>query len=323
MATDGVSLTLPDTEDTRTHYSIQRNQSDHETLQGLGSCLYDVLNAVPINFELTPIQAEKHAIFTSHAFYLAPNDIHVLDRAYADYAVIAYHLGNQRNFLLRCPTQTSFKAVKEFMKSADLEREVTLHVTKRAKAFVRAYRLPATVRVRLVKILLPTGEIEVLITSLLDRVRYPRAALGELYQLRWGVETYYDHLKNQLDVQRWNSTKLNGILQELYSCIFLSSLGNILGRSLDQQLQNRSTKPQSPRLYRYKLNRVVLSQSLTELLVDLCLRSDRPLYQTLDELYAFIKQTPTPIRPDRSFPRKRLKSSERIRHLKYTKRIWS
>ena len=72
----------------------------------------------------------------------------------------------------------------------------------------------------------------------------PRAALDELYQLRWGVETYFDHFKNQLDVPRWNSTKLNGILQELYASLFVSTLGNILGRPLTQQLH----QPRSPPL---------------------------------------------------------------------------
>ncbi len=43
---------------------------------------------------------------------------------------------------------------------------------------------------RLVSLRLPTGELEVLVTSLLDETVYPTAAFREPYQYRWGQETY-------------------------------------------------------------------------------------------------------------------------------------
>jgi hypothetical protein len=50
--------------------------------------------------------------------------------------------------------------------------------------------------VRLVKVALEGGEMEGLATSLLDRQRYGRERLKEMYGWRWGVETYVDRLKN-------------------------------------------------------------------------------------------------------------------------------
>jgi hypothetical protein len=53
-----------------------------------------------------------------------------------------------------------------------------------------------TVQVRAVKVKLSTGETEVLLTSLMDKDKYPNEIFKELYFLRWGIETHYGVLKN-------------------------------------------------------------------------------------------------------------------------------
>jgi len=42
------------------------------------------------------------------------------------------------------------------------------------------------------KFTLPTGETEVLLTTLCDQRRYPTAEFYQVYGWRWGNETYYD-----------------------------------------------------------------------------------------------------------------------------------
>lgn len=54
----------------------------------------------------------------------------------------------------------------------------------------RALRVAEAVRVRLVKVELESGGVEVLGTSLLDSKQYPRSELKQFYGLRWGVEIY-------------------------------------------------------------------------------------------------------------------------------------
>lgn len=51
---------------------------------------------------------------------------------------------------------------------------------------------------RLIRVDLPSGEIEILMTSLLDSQIYPAKIFKELYFLRWKIETFYDELKNKL-----------------------------------------------------------------------------------------------------------------------------
>jgi hypothetical protein len=42
--------------------------------------------------------------------------------------------------------------------------------------------------VRLIRVLLPTGEVEILMTSLLDRDDHPAEEFATLYHLRWAQE---------------------------------------------------------------------------------------------------------------------------------------
>ena len=57
------------------------------------------------------------------------------------------------------------------------------------------------VKVRLVRVKLPDGEVELLITSLMDIKKYPTALFKELYFKRWGIETFYDEFKNKIKVE--------------------------------------------------------------------------------------------------------------------------
>jgi len=49
-----------------------------------------------------------------------------------------------------------------------------------------------------------------------------------LYGKRWGVETYFDWLKNLLEVERFSSRKVVGIEQDFYEIVFLSTLASVL-----------------------------------------------------------------------------------------------
>jgi len=47
-----------------------------------------------------------------------------------------------------------------------------------------------SLRLRLIRVELEDGEVEVLITNLIDEEAFPANAFKELYHLRWGAEIY-------------------------------------------------------------------------------------------------------------------------------------
>lgn len=77
------------------------------------------------------------------------------------------------------------------------------------------------VLVKLVKVILPSGEIEVLATNLMDKIVI---TVADLYRQRWGVETVIDSLKNQLLLLVFSGLKPEAILQDIYASMFVYNL---------------------------------------------------------------------------------------------------
>jgi len=48
-------------------------------------------------------------------------------------------------------------------------------------------------------------QYEILITSILDRQRYPAEEFDHLYHLRWGVEEGYKQLKLRSELESWSA----------------------------------------------------------------------------------------------------------------------
>ena len=57
------------------------------------------------------------------------------------------------------------------------------------------------VKVRLVRVVLPSGRIEVLATSLLDSAAYPSESFAALYKSRWKIEEAFKTLKHRLHLE--------------------------------------------------------------------------------------------------------------------------
>ena len=75
--------------------------------------------------------------------------------------------------------------------------------------------------VSLLRIELSSGETEILMTSLKDRVKYPHSIFKELYSLCWGVKTFYDELKNKLKAELFSGYSKHSILQDFYASLFV------------------------------------------------------------------------------------------------------
>ncbi len=80
-----------------------------------------------------------------------------------------------------------------------------------------------SLKVRLLRIVLADGEIEVLATSLLDSQKYVLEIFKELYFKRWKIETYYDELKNKLQTEDFSDHSNQSILQDFYSSLFVAT----------------------------------------------------------------------------------------------------
>jgi hypothetical protein len=317
---DGTYLNLPDTAELRQSFSVQRNQHGAESVQALAGVLYDLRNDLGLAGALSKIQAEKNLLFEELWAATQPGDLLVMDRNFADYAVIALAAQHGRAVLIRCPTQC-FGVVNDFWQSDATEALVTLTLPQSAKTqrYVRAHGLPETVQVRLLKFTLVTGETEVLLTTLCDQRRYPRAEFEQVYGWRWGCETYYDRVKNIFEVERFSGFSETAIRQDFHGVIFLATLESVLVKRPQAALTERDRKRQSktPALVNRAVSYVTLLDRVAQLLADPHASPET----TLAEIQHLLQTNPTRNRAGRKFERKKLKHAQKLRYHRYRKRV--
>ena len=312
-------MNLPDTEETRRECSVQRNHyTGGEQVQALASVLYDLRNDLGLSAALGPKQAEKNLLFAHHFGVTQAGDVLVCDRAYADYSVMAAIVGHQCHFVIRVPRQ-SFTAVNAFGVAPEQERVVTLAVTSKARRYVKAQQLPTILWVRLIKVVLPTGEVEVLGTDLLDAQAYPAAEFGRVYGWRWQHETSHDRLKNIFEVERFSGTSLQAIRQDFYGVVFLATLESILSKPAQAQLTERGQERECSNPV--KVNRAVSYLAVLDHVVALLGDSRRTAGETLAAIEHLLQTAPTPQRSGRRFPRHKRSTAHRLRFAKYGKRL--
>jgi hypothetical protein len=168
IAADASFFNLPDTPAMRARFSVQvSGEGKRERVQGQGGILYDLKAQVGLASGLSRKQAEKQFLFAAARQVCQAGDVLVLDRLYADSSVWAFCRHCQLHCILRFPRR-GFAVVEAFWESAESERRVELPVTAQQKKWMEQYGLETDpIQVRLVKVLLETGETEVLGTDLL------------------------------------------------------------------------------------------------------------------------------------------------------------
>ena len=152
-------------------------------------------------------------------------------------------------------------------------------------------------KIRLVKVILDNGEIEVLATSLLDKERYPSEEFKDLYFKRWGIEINYDHIKNNLAIENFTGLSTLSVTQDFFANMFIVNLQAIIINDVQKDLDKKNTK----RKYNYKINKNLSLGFMKDRVVKILLDKNSDGYEELKELF---KLEPVPIRKGRKFERK-------------------
>jgi len=99
---------------------------------------------------------------------------------------------------------------------------------------------------RAVRVLLPNGEYESLLTNL-DSGEFPPDELREIYRLRWGIETSFRVLKHTVGLANFHAKKREFIAQEIFARLIMYNFVEIITSQV-------VISQQADRLYEYKVN---------------------------------------------------------------------
>ncbi len=217
LAIDGSITILPNSEDIKREFNptIAKCQIEgwsKEVVQARVSVLFDVLNNIAthssinnkVNSEDNDLIAyDERSLAYQHLEYCNKDDLVVLDRGYPSYELFARY-AKKVNFLTRVKKRTFARANSLFTPHCEhKDIIVELKAPKKLRDKLRSENIPTTLKVRFIQVALPNGEIEVLATSILDSSIINTTEFMELYSKRWGIETYYDVLKNRLSLENF------------------------------------------------------------------------------------------------------------------------
>ncbi len=263
------------------------------------SVVYDLLNRVGVDTRLEPSTTGEVALAMEQVVeHLQPGDVEINDRGFTGFVYLALIVQREVDFISRCSTG-SFLAAQELFRSnrANQSKRVWLHAPPDQKRECQRLGLPLKLKVRFVSLRLPTGELEVLVTSLWDEPAYPTEEFLTVYHWRWGHETFHLMLKGRLELENFSGRTTEAVRQDVQAAVLLANLESLLTEPTQATLNARSTSaapgPQ--------VNHANSYHALKYQLLDLLYR-DIPAPQVLQKLETFFRGSPVPARPDRTVP---------------------
>lgn len=307
-AIDGTAIQLPDTPNIRKAFGVHKNGSKTgvitETPMARLLLEEDVLNKTFTRAECFP--TTKSELSATYDWLLTPTstgDLTLFDRNFDSFMCMYLLTESKKHFVIRMKLVTN--VVKVFVASGERDKIVTF--TANEELIYEGMVVPkgTTVRVRLVRVELSSGEIEVLATSLLDTIAFPTELFGPLYNLRWGVETAIDVIKNKFAIMRFLAHKAQGVYQEVYATFFNYNLHQIIVSASQEIVNERVTekKTEKPPKHNKKVNNSVTIGIFTFELLGLW-RTTK-VHETVNRLVILFAQYSVPIRPNRTYPRKK------------------
>jgi hypothetical protein len=271
--------------------------------QGRISVLYDLLNRIGLDGRLEKSALGEVDLAGQQVAQMAAGDVLLWDRGFTGFVLMARVLARDAHFLGRC-SKSSFAAAQEMFRAdrAGCSKIVKLAAATDQRVELRRLGLPLELIVRFVSVRLSTGELEVLVTSLLEAAAYPTKEFLTVYHWRWNHETYYGMLKGRLDLENWSGQSAEAVRQDFHAAVLLANLESVLSGPAQTAVAKRS----APAQHSQQVNRAVSYHTLKDRLLDLLL-GDTPVEEILIELQQRFMASPVTARPTR--PRLRQKMS--------------
>lgn len=161
------------------------------------------------------------------------------------------------------------------------------------------------ITIRVVVITLSTGEKEVLITSLLDKKRYPYKIYLKLYFNRWGIEEGYKFLKVGVEVENFSGISCHAVEQDFYASVLAANARALLALEATEEITEKieNSGKSDMRKYIYSINKKVSMEKFKNTFIGMLLDVNQDIEEFCSKIKKKMKRHLCPIRPGRSFTR--------------------
>jgi hypothetical protein len=281
------------------------------------SVIYDLLNRVGLDGRLEPSRLGEVDLAIEQLARAKPGDVLINDRGFTGFVYLAWHRKLGLDYIARCST-TSFCAAQDLFRKdrGGCSIRVKLMAPAAQRAELQRLGLPTELIVRFVSLRLPTGELEVLATSLLDEVEYPTEEFLTVYHWRWNHETFYGVMKGRLDLENFSGQTAEAVRQDFHAALLLCNLETVLTAESAVKLAEASAEDKHPK----QVNRAVAFHALKDQMLAL-LYSDTPVEQVVAKLQRLFLGCPVSVRPNRKPPRRKPSLNRSYHFQRHVKKV--
>ncbi|WP_461640385.1 IS4 family transposase [Labilibaculum euxinus] len=284
IAIDGSVFTLPKTKATIKEFGENVLSKDGKWIKAQVSFATDVLNNICVDAVIGKYKENEMQQAVSMFDNLGENNLLLFDRGYFSRKFFKSVYLTTNQFCFRLQSHAS-KKVMDFINSN--ENDIVTEINIEDESF----------KVRLTKILLDSGEMEYLLTSLFDMTKYPISELRSLYHLRWGVEEQYKDMKYALCIENFIGKKPNSIRQEFYANILSYNLAMMTCKMQIDKRSNTRTKK-----LKYICNKRALLSKMKQCIAKIYWDIENRIEVLCNMIWSVTKES-IPIRPGRKFER--------------------
>jgi hypothetical protein len=279
----------------------------------LASVYYDVLNHISIDFSINPTHASERACAASHLQVSRPMDLSILDRGYNAFWLYRLYEAKQRSFCMRAKINQGL-LFQHFIANGQPETVITLEPNRPSIEQCRERGLPSDpLELRLIRVELETGEVEALITNLMDQEAFPASAFKQLYHLRWGVEENYKRLKQWVEIENFSGKSALSVKQDFYAKVLTTNLTALHAREAQKQVEETTAHC----VHAYQVNFAQALTKMKDTVVELLMLSGHRLIGRIKALIDYMACTYEPVREGRSYPRPKSKKKNNMYYANY------
>ena len=255
--------------------------------------LYDLLNEMGLDAQVESQATGEVEMAERQLALVGENDAVVFDRGFAGFAFLAKIRQRGAHFIGRCSRQ-SFSRANELhrLNQAGQSAVAKVKACSSQQAELRRLGLPLEMEMRFVSARLSTGELEVLVTSLLSEREFPTEEFLEVYGRRWGQESYHLMLKSRLDLENWSGQSVESVLQDIHATVLVTNLESLLAQETQEELERKREERKHP----LKVNRADGFHALKEKMIALLLDKRKPVEEAIAEIQAWMRRNPVSAR---------------------------
>jgi hypothetical protein len=312
VAVDGSTATVPDEGAVKDHFGAWNVKDGQPCPKARVSQLFDVQNRITLDALIRPKSEGERELAAQHFTKLMPTDLVLLDRGYpaAWLFMLIVSLGAQ--FCARVKI-SQWNITKKFYESGKMDKIIRLPVSfvSKQKCIEMGLKI-SPIKVRLVRIDLPSGETEILITSLLDKEEFPYDLFVELYFERWAIEEDYKVMKCRIQIENFSGKTVHSVYQDFHAKVFSKNLTMMIVNSTHPELNKRTEN----RKYEYHINFTQALSGMKNHIVLLLWRSYENICETITKLQELMLTCTESIRPGRKYERNFNKKNKKF-HLEY------